>query len=608
MRTIILFFVATLGCYAATGNVQFKCTETDSGNIYMSNTGSNMFDNDFTTAWSATAANNWAGVNCGKSVTISSYLISPLWSMNGLCGNTPGNPCWQQTGTHVVEGSNNGSTWTNIDTLDDTAANFVPENVYTTRLVGATYQYFRVRDSSTNAGLGTSGNVSEFWIIGPPVSAVNAQPVAPVLNPASYVDLNGTLQLAMTSQTTSASILYTTDGTSPACPSTGTAYSGAFHPTIGANTRITIKAIACDASLSTQSSFITTGFYQSYGFKTGDVIYDITNGWPLQPWAGQIYGPVDGYYYRTGFNLLAGSQTFAMGASTCSSGQSCSHTDGVIKIAFYRSTDLYNWAFDGFIDNPPGGYGVSRIHVIWNAPNKKWVLFTDCANSGGTILMCVANSSKPNGPKSGGSWTWQTVGVQVQSENFGDFNLFVDDDGSGWVVNAVYTGTGAGSSNISKLSSDYLTVTATTLNLALPSQREAHILWKRQGVYFLAHSPYQLFGWNEQPTYQTCSCATPATNSWAAEANITNSSSSASQPEQIYYVPGKTQASDPYLFFLDTWALPVSNISTPLAYSLTFPTTTSMSFTTTSPWDLTAFANSRPAPARNLGLTSRGLR
>lgn len=47
------------------------------------------------------------------------------------------------------------------------------------------------------------------------------------------------------SATHSGSILYTVDGSTPACPSTGTAYTGAF----AINTTATLKAVGCNSPL-----------------------------------------------------------------------------------------------------------------------------------------------------------------------------------------------------------------------------------------------------------------------------------------------------------------------------------------------------------------------
>ena|SRR5213594_3103146 len=96
---------------------------------------------------------------------------------------------------------------------------------------------------------------------------------------------------------------------------------------------------------------------------------------------------------------------------------------------------------------PEGGRHVwralQRHHIIYKASTKKFVLQAAIA------------------------WTWQSVGVAMGdagSHYVGDHNLFVDEDGTGYLVHTAAAGSVANSCvKISRLSSDYLSVVSSVV-------------------------------------------------------------------------------------------------------------------------------------------------
>ena len=144
----------------------------------------------------------------------------------------------------------------------------------------------------------------------------------------------------------------------------------------------------------------------------------------------------------------------------------------------YSSDDLTIWKFEGKLlaDAPSGVY--YRPHVIYNKNTKKYILWYNWNPVLWEGKTGVAVSDKPTGP-------FKIINPDVKLKHFtlkvGDYNLFVDDDNSAYIV---YNTIDGHKISVEKLSSDYLS-SALDNSGFLASNCEASAMFKRKGIYYL---------------------------------------------------------------------------------------------------------------------------
>jgi hypothetical protein len=160
-------------------------------------------------------------------------------------------------------------------------------------------------------------------------------------------------------------------------------------------------------------------------------------------------------------------------------GTAYTKTDGFTTANRYRSyssTDLMSWQPHGDLLSaaPTGVY--YRPYVIYNATTKKYVLWYNWYATLWNGQLGVATSDKPEGP-----FTIVNDNVKVVNSGPGDENLFVDDDGTAYLI---YTSIDKGHGmSIEKLASDYLSSTQMTSGL-IGQGVEAPALFKRGSIYY----------------------------------------------------------------------------------------------------------------------------
>lgn len=179
-----------------------------------------------------------------------------------------------------------------------------------------------------------------------------------------------------------------------------------------------------------------------------------------------------------------------------------------IGVVMYSSSDLYNWTYEGVVlacskdpKNPlycPMRF--ERPKIVYNAGTKKYVLWFhyvgypgDHGNTIGTGDAGVAVSGKVAGP-------YSFLGYSRPIDANGmvrDFTLFQDDDGSAYFIydrDVRQPGPAFGRVlYVVKLTGDYLGFTSTYYKIANAQRREAPVMVKRNGVYFLITSAQS--GW-----------------------------------------------------------------------------------------------------------------
>ena len=162
-------------------------------------------------------------------------------------------------------------------------------------------------------------------------------------------------------------------------------------------------------------------------------------------------------------------------------GTSYGNTNGFTTQNHYRcysSKDLVNWKYQGELlaTQPEGVY--YRPHVIYNKKTKKYILWYNWYPKLWEGQFGVATSDTPQGP-------FTIVNENVQMHNskigLGDFGLFIDDDGTGYIS---YNTIQNHQVSVEKLSVDYLS--STLENGGTISQHmEAGTMFKKDGWYYL---------------------------------------------------------------------------------------------------------------------------
>jgi len=160
------------------------------------------------------------------------------------------------------------------------------------------------------------------------------------------------------------------------------------------------------------------------------------------------------------------------------------------NVSLYTSPDLSVWTYRGNV------FQMSSIKtsgimfcpkVLANPKTKKWVLWYNYLPvSGGGFsksLYAVAISDTPQGP-------FQLVNdnVTLAWDDTGDFNLFQDDNGDGYII---YTAHIVGPNpthlmSVEKLSDDYLSSLGKQFNSGFFGETfvEAPAMFKRNGIYY----------------------------------------------------------------------------------------------------------------------------
>ena len=162
----------------------------------------------------------------------------------------------------------------------------------------------------------------------------------------------------------------------------------------------------------------------------------------------------------------------------------------------YSSTDMISWKDEGFLfdaQNPQWQkrcdgktYGCFRPHVIFNEKNKTYVLWINVYDN--VSGYRVFTSKNPTGPFVEGPEPKISVNSTMPAGglNNGDHDLFIDDDGTGYLAFTDWRT--EGTIVIEQLSADYLTGTGKVCKSITAGKTEAPALFKRNGIYYVTYS------------------------------------------------------------------------------------------------------------------------
>jgi len=230
----------------------------------------------------------------------------------------------------------------------------------------------------------------------------------------------------------------------------------------------------------------------------------------------------------------------------------------------YSSTDLRHWTDRGLLFDATttvwqqrcGGqvYGCFRPHVAYNASTQKYVLWINDYSAG--VNYRVFESSQPIGPFT--EVAVPTLAVnnngQPSNTNNGDENLFVDADGTGYIVYTDWIS--GGDLVVERLNSQYESGTGSFTRLGT-TQVEAPAMFVRSGTYYIIFSDVNCGYCNTNGTsYKTAPSPlgpwTPMSgNMHPGQGIIISSNSCNGQPTDVSVIPTADGAT--YLYQSDRW-------------------------------------------------------
>lgn len=421
----------------------------------------NAFDGDFATFFTSSVANAYAGRDAGSGVAVipRAVLIAPRPSLNDGSAAEEGGQYF------TVDASNAGqnTTLVTLDTHNPTEP-YAPRNQLTTiRLPNAetAYRYLRL------TSLGVSGNWAEIIFVVDWAAGVLSRPSRPVFGPSGGRFTEGTAMLRIASGTGTASIYYTLDGTTPTTASTLYTEPVTITPSAGG---VTVKAIAYDPALSTPLSVVVTSapFFSTAVAAGGDEYDD--QGILVEAHGGHVM-LYAGVYYRYGYSM----NRTDVGDNVRGSIVNC-----------YSSTDGRNWRKERHVTNMPAGVEyIERPHQAYNPATGYFVQWShpiDQENVAAAADVAWCRISRaPTGP-----WALARKDVDPNGLGYQDGNFFADTDGKAYLVHVPRSRDAIVIAELTPdwqgLTGEYVTLDATGLD------REAPVLFKRNGVYFLLTS------------------------------------------------------------------------------------------------------------------------
>jgi hypothetical protein len=191
--------------------------------------------------------------------------------------------------------------------------------------------------------------------------------------------------------------------------------------------------------------------------------------------------------------------------------------------------------------------GCFRPHVLYNESTRKYVLWVNSYDD--PVNYYVLESASPTGPFVERALPKLAYNTNARGGNVnnGDENLFVDEDGTAYIVYAEWA-IGKGDLVVERLTPDYLSGTGQHVRVGV-RQNESPSLFKRGGRYYITAStpPNAAYGTSVTSYYTAPSPLGP----WSAPRQL-NFTSCGGQPAHVSQLPtpdGKSW----YLYQSDLW-------------------------------------------------------
>ena len=240
--------------------------------------------------------------------------------------------------------------------------------------------------------------------------------------------------------------------------------------------------------------------------RTSQRTLSYSNVQPRVDTAGRIIDGHDGNYvydetrkrwfaYLMGYGLCSDTGT-VNGCDSC--GGSWNNTVGI-----WSNTQLGNtgWVKEGevmpYALRPAAANGTwYRSHGVYNAKKNEWVVWINAQHAPdclyGYACFLTATSSSPTGP-----FSYTGAAKTLTNSSWGDLDLFVDDDGVGYMLGTrIGGGVPAADSRrviVERLSPDFLSGVAASETFG-PGFIEAPSMFKRKGTYYAMTGGCTCFG------------------------------------------------------------------------------------------------------------------
>ncbi len=218
-------------------------------------------------------------------------------------------------------------------------------------------------------------------------------------------------------------------------------------------------------------------------------------------------------------------------------------------VNMYSSQDLVNWKFENTIisdsshpDLANKSRFIERPKIIYNGQTQEYVIWVHWESANyGAAEAAVFKSATING-----SYTF-VRNMRPNNKMARDCNLFVDDDGTAYFIAA---GDDNATLYLHELTDDYLNVTGNYWKFFENQNREAPVIFKDDGIYYMLSSG--LTGW--APNQGTYATAQQVTGPWSSVADMGNSITYNTQPAHIIPVRGSQDTT--WIYIGDRWQDP----------------------------------------------------
>lgn len=576
----------------ATGTVVAMGTVVGTAGSFSSNGNGpeKVFDRDISNHWDApNASNNYCGLDLGSGITAipTAVRVAPRPSLND------GSDYERRVYGSTIKGSNTSATSGLVTLRSITTADFwFRRNDFKQLSVsGSTAYRWLIYADSTD----TYGSVGELQFLVTPSTGLSCRPVAPMISPAGGRWGSTAYQtVTITSVTTSASIYYTTDGTTPSVIGTtlqGTTllYTATISVLPASSSPIMVKAIAYDAACTTPASDVTTsGPFRYTAIKPNEDWFD-DKGLTIEAHGGAIVVSNNHYYWCGQFQDL--TNLSGGGADLPPSG-----------LCLYRSRypvghvdALKNWTNLGMITDANGHAGIARSGILYRPATGKWVTWSHCWDTLGTDDVAVIyEASNIEGPY---SLVGDLSPVAGADHGLKDFSFFTDEDGVTAYVQ--YVNRAQDKIYIQEVSSNGHDVVAGHYISFTSSGRESPVLFKYKGNYWFIQGAGNYYDSTSTFDMKYCvgtSGTTPLDASWSSFPGTALftvdpvGTDYNGQPCQVLHVPGTG-----WIMLGDFWAYTHNSLSRFVWSPLTFTSSTTMVATPTANLSFNSVA---PTPAR----------
>ncbi|WP_240941396.1 AbfB domain-containing protein [Paenibacillus sp. HB172176] len=219
------------------------------------------------------------------------------------------------------------------------------------------------------------------------------------------------------------------------------------------------------------------------------------------------------------------------------------------RVNVYTSTDLKNWTLGNAILTKTSATElnsskIERPKVIYNASTGKYVLWAHYENgtdySLGRVAVATSNTPDGNFVYQG---SFQPLGYESR-----DMTVFVDSDGTGYLISASRKNGGANDTMaIFQMNASYTGISSFVGWVFENGYREAPAVVKKGSLYYLFTS--QASGW--YPNQGAYATATSMTGTWSSLSPFGNPSAFGTQIHDIATITGSSTTS--YIYMADRW-------------------------------------------------------